>query len=46
MDNENKKAPVSAEETIRHDKQGVSHRQGNFDMDKLRRDLEDSKRLH
>lgn len=46
MDNEKKKAPVSAEETIRHDKQGVSHRQGNFDMDKLRRDLEDSKRLH
>lgn len=46
MDNEKKKAPVSAEETIRHDKQGVSHRQGSFDMDKLRRDLEDSKRLH
>lgn len=46
MDNEKKKAPVSTEETIRHDKQGVSHRQGSFDMDKLRRDLEDSKRLH
>ena len=46
MDNEKKKAPVSAEETIRHDRQGVSHRQGSFDMDKLRRDLEDSKRLH
>lgn len=46
MDNEKKKAPISAEETIRHDKQGVSHRQGSFDMDKLRRDLEDSKRLH
>lgn len=46
MDNEKKKAPVSAEETIRYDKQGVSHRQGSFDMDKLRRDLEDSKRLH
>ena len=46
MDNEKKKAPVSTEETIRHDKQGVSHRQGSIDMDKLRRDLEDSKRLH
>lgn len=46
MDNEKKRAPASSEETIRHDRQGVSHRQGSFDMDKLRRDLEDSKRLH
>lgn len=27
-------------------RQGSVHRQGGFDMDKLRRDLEDSKRLH
>lgn len=46
MDNEKKRAPASSEETIRHDRQVVSHRQGSFDMDKLRRDLEDSKRLH
>lgn len=46
MDNENKKAPTSANDTLRHERQGVSHRQGGFDMDKLRRDLEDSKKLH
>lgn len=46
MANEKKHTPDAHGDTIRHERQGVSHRQGSFDMDKLRRDLEDSKKLH
>ena len=48
MDNEKKKAPVSTEETIRHDKQGVSHRQGSCQSNRSRyqRCLADSSLFH
>ena len=57
MDKERKHAPSQGGhdgDTIRHDaatgqkgvREGSVHRQGSFDMEKLRRDLEASKRLH
>ena len=57
MDKERKHAPAQDGhdgDTIRHDvatgqkgvREGSVHRQGSFDMEKLRRDLEASKRLH
>ncbi|MEE0510269.1 MAG: LCP family protein [Peptococcaceae bacterium] len=53
MDNEKNNVPDGAQETRRHDTVRLdapagdhAGRQGTFDMDKLRRDLEASKRLH